>query len=273
MSDSHPIPGADLDPARVPGHWLLARLGKRVLRPGGRELTSQMLEALAIGPQDRVVELASGLGTTTRLVLARQPASYTGIERDRAAAAPVRRLSTSPAIECRIGDAEDTGLEDASATVVFGEAMLTMQPDPAKIRITREAIRILRPGGRYGIHELCLLPDDLDAATAEQIPADLSSTIRIGARPLTVPEWRVLLESAGPTVVHEAQAPMRLLEPSRLLRDKGVHGLTRILTRAAMDPVARRRVLAKRALFRRRYRHHLGAVSLIGEVTDGQVVQ
>lgn len=29
----HGVPGADLDPARAPGHWLLARLGRR-LRPG-----------------------------------------------------------------------------------------------------------------------------------------------------------------------------------------------------------------------------------------------
>ncbi len=31
--------GAGLDPAKMPGRLLLARLGKRVLRPGGRELT------------------------------------------------------------------------------------------------------------------------------------------------------------------------------------------------------------------------------------------
>ncbi|CCG05681.1 class I SAM-dependent methyltransferase [Blastococcus saxobsidens] len=269
MPDSLPIPGADLDPARMPGHWLLARLGKRVLRPGGRELTAQMLDALAIGPRDRVVELAPGLGTTTRLVLARHPAAYTGVERDRAAADHVRRLSTGPDIDCRVGDAEDTGLDDDSATVVFGEAMLTMQPDPAKTRIVQEAARVLRPGGRYGIHELSLVPDDIDADTVARIRTELSQTIRIGARPLTVPEWRALLESAGLTVVHEARAPMRLLEPSRLLRDEGVRGLARILIRVASDSVARRRVLEMRALFRR-YRHHLGAISLIAEVPAEQ---
>ncbi|MFP4173650.1 MAG: SAM-dependent methyltransferase, partial [Candidatus Hydrogenedentota bacterium] len=34
---------------RMPGHWVLAQMGKRVLRPGGMELTRAMLEALAIG--------------------------------------------------------------------------------------------------------------------------------------------------------------------------------------------------------------------------------
>jgi len=40
MTDIHSaqsldLPGSDLDVAKMPGHWLLARLGKRVLRPGG----------------------------------------------------------------------------------------------------------------------------------------------------------------------------------------------------------------------------------------------
>jgi hypothetical protein len=43
---------------KMPGHWLLASAGKRVLRPGGLALTRRMLQALAIGSQDRVVEFA-----------------------------------------------------------------------------------------------------------------------------------------------------------------------------------------------------------------------
>ena len=44
------------------GHWVLAKLGKRVLRPGGLELTRKMLSALSIGEEDDVVEFAPGLG-------------------------------------------------------------------------------------------------------------------------------------------------------------------------------------------------------------------
>ena len=32
-------PGEGLKTEKMPGHWVLARLGKRVLRPGGMELT------------------------------------------------------------------------------------------------------------------------------------------------------------------------------------------------------------------------------------------
>ena len=74
----------ELDTTKMPGHWLLARLGKRVLRPGGRELTRQMLDGLDIQPSDDVVEFAPGLGFTAQLTLNQKPASYTAVERDEA---------------------------------------------------------------------------------------------------------------------------------------------------------------------------------------------
>ena len=66
-------PGGSLDSAKMPGHWLLSRLGKRVLRSGGLALTRQMLEQLHIQASDDVVEFAPGLGVTTRLALTRNP--------------------------------------------------------------------------------------------------------------------------------------------------------------------------------------------------------
>ena len=80
------ILGEELDTTKMPGHWLLARLGKRVLRPGGRELTRQMLNGLCIKSSDEVVEFAPGLGFTAQLTLNQKPASYTAVERDEAAA-------------------------------------------------------------------------------------------------------------------------------------------------------------------------------------------
>ncbi len=90
------LPGEDLDASTMPGHWLLARLGKRVLRPGGLELTRHLVESLKIGPSDSVVEFAPGLGVTARLTLARRPSSYTAVERDQTAADRLRHLLTDP---------------------------------------------------------------------------------------------------------------------------------------------------------------------------------
>lgn len=259
--------GKELDVAKMPGHWLLARLGKRVLRPGGLNLTRRMISGLEIGASDDVVEFAPGLGTTARISLGRNPASYTGVERDEAAARQVRSYLTAPAQVCRVGNAEDTGLPEASYTVVYGEAMLTMQRPEQKTRIVREAHRLLKTGGRYGIHELCLVPDDLDAELKEEIRAALSGTIRVGARPLTPSEWRDLLEYEGFEVRAETTAPMRLLEPGRLIQDEGPAGALRFASNVLRDAEARKRVLAMRKVFRR-YRDHLAAIALVGVKVD-----
>ncbi|MFK4104235.1 class I SAM-dependent methyltransferase [Streptomyces sp. NPDC019531] len=266
------LPGDGLDAARMPGHWLLARLGKRVLRPGGVELTRWMLDALGVDPQDRVVELAAGLGATARLTLARRPAAYTAVDRDATAVATLSVLVGPGATEVRAvrSDAADTGLPDGAATVVYGEAMLTMQPEPAKRRIVREARRLLDDStGRYAIHELCLLPDDLDPALAERITHDLHGAIHVGARPLTPSGWTELLADEGFTVTAHKTAPMALLEPRRLVADEGLIPALRIAGRALRNPAALRRVLHMRRVFRR-HSAHLGAISLLAVPTPSQ---
>jgi len=261
-------PGRELDTAKMPGHWLLARLGKRVLRPGGLGLTHRMLEVLDIQSSDEVVEFVPGLGTTARMTLAKSPAAYAGVERDEAAARRVRGYLNGPGQRCLVGDAEKTGLPDVSSTVVYGEAMLTMQRPPQKRRIVGEACRVLRPGSRYGIHELCLVPDDLSEDVKDEIQRELSGMIHVGARPLTPSEWRGLLESEGFEVGAESLAPMHLLEPRRLIQDEGLAGALRFGRNVLRDAEARKRVLAMRKVFRR-YRDHLAAIALVGVKPGG----
>lgn len=262
--ETNALPGAQLDIARMPGHWLLARLGKRVLRPGGLELTREMLAALKINATDDVVELAPGLGTTTRIVLEERPASYVGIERDEAAVAATRRQLRTECYECRRGSASNTGLGDASASVVFGEAVLTMQTADQKVAIVREAFRVLKAGGRYAIHELALQPNGLTETEKALIQRDLSEVIRVGARPLTLDEWRAALEQAGFRVMAEGTAAMHLLEPARLVADEGLLGALRIARNMLLSASARKRVLAMRSVFRR-HASRMCAVMLVAQ--------
>jgi hypothetical protein len=253
---------------KMPGHWLLAKMGKRVLRPGGLELTHQLLGELAINSNDDVVEFAPGLGVTARMTLAKSPRSYTAIERDVHAADVVQRYLAGYTQKCVVGTAEQTGLPSHSASVVYGEAMLSMQPDTTKARIIAEAARLLKPGGRYGIHELCLVPDDVDSSIREAIRHDLSDEIHVGVRPLTIGEWRGLLSSAGLKVVTEHTAPMHLLEPARVIRDEGFLRTLRFLFNVATHSAARQRVLRMKRVFRR-YGQYLAAISLVA-VKEGE---
>ncbi len=255
------LPGEGLRADKMPGHWLLARLGKRVLRPGGVAMTQDMLDTLRIGGHDDVVELAPGLGLTAGLILARQPRTYTAIERDPDAAAwTTHRLPRT--VQVRVGSASDTGLDDGCASIVFGEAMLSMAPPEHKRRIVAEAFRVLRPGGRYAIHELAITPDDVAADVKTDIENALSAAIHVGARPLTEAEWRSCLTQAGFTVERVGHAPMDLLRPARLFADEGLRGALRFLWNIIANVDARRRVMLMRRTFHRHHRH-LSAISLI----------
>lgn len=262
--ESQALPGADLDPAKAPGHWVLARMGKRILRPGGRELTDKLVAGLRVTPKDRIVEFAPGLGMTTAMMLEHQPAAYTAVERDADAAERVRAVLQPHGHSCVTAGAQDNGLPAESATVVFGEAYLTMQPHARKQDIVREAYRLLAPGGRFALHEMALTPDSLDHGVQEAVRADLASTLRVGARPLTAEDWKRLLVDAGFRVREEAYVPMGLLTPRRIIRDEGFGRAVRFVINVLRTKEARERVLAMRAMFRRQ-RGHLSAIMLIAE--------
>ena len=224
------------------GHWLLARLGKRVLRPGGIGLTRRLLEAAGPTSTDRVIELGPGVGRTAEILLAARPASYKGAD---ILAAHSRQTDT----EYVVADAASTGLPDVSADLVVGEAMLTIQSDDHKREIIAEAARILAPGGRYAIHELALRADR-SPEELEEIRRSISRTIKVGARPLTAPAWEALLREAGLEVTWTGTASMSLLEPSRIIEDEGVLGALRFWRNMRRTPGARDRVNAMRQSFR-----------------------
>ena len=256
----------DRDEAHLQGHWLLAKLGKKVLRPGGKKLTNWMIDN-ANPTNKRVVEFAPGLGITAAEILDRNPKTYTGVDQD-PDAATATTLSTKQArlgipTEVINGVASDTGLSAGSADLVVGEAMLTMQGEKGKAAIVSEANRILATGGRYAIHELLLTPNNVDQTVADNLRKALATTIKVNARPLTATEWSELLESNGFKVLSIKVAPMGLLQPKQMVEDEGPRVL-KIMFNLARNPQARKRVLAMRKVFSENAQN-LGAISIIAE--------
>lgn len=266
-SDRPHLPGSALDASRMPGHWLLARMGKTVLRPGGVAMSRQLLDGLRIGSEDDVVEIAPGLGSTTRMVLASNPATYTGVDRDPDAAVLLGDLLRSQNRRIVHASAQATGIAAASADVVFGEAYLTMQPQSVKQKILDEVCRILRPDGRFALHEIAL-SDDITTGDREKTVSDLTSTIKVGVSPLTSATWDDLLTDHGLVIRQRVRLPLHLLEPRRLLADEGVTGTARFVTNVLCDRDARTRVRAMRSAMRANARH-LSAYGIVAVRSDG----
>ena len=246
------------------GHWMLAKLGKRVLRPGGRELTEKLIAGLGITPEDDIVEFAPGLGFTANIACGYRPKSYTGVDLNEEAASIARKRIKYDKAKIINANAAQSTLPDAYANKVYGEAMLTMQPLEQKKAIIAEAFRILKSGGYYGIHELGIAPDSVSEEIKEDIYRELSETIRVHARPMTAMEWTTLLEEQGFKIIKVAHNPMLLLERSRMIQDEGWLRVLLITFNLLRFPEIRKRVKKMKECFRK-HQDNLDAVAIIAQ--------
>lgn len=244
------------------GHWILAKMGKRVLRPGGKELTMALIDALQINGKDDFVEFAPGMGYTARRVVAKNPKTYSGIELNQEAAARLQKKFGNSHQKIVVANAASTGLPSSSVDKVLGEAMLTMQIDKRKSEIIREAHRILKKGGLYGIHEMGLTPNDLPTTLKAHIQRELATQIKVNARPLTVHEWVKLVENEGFEIINVQTNGMLLMERSRILADEGLWRTLKIGFNVLTHPYARKRLLNMRRTFRKNQKN-INAIAIV----------
>ena len=115
------------------------------------------VEALALPPRARVLDLATGTGDLALLIAARHPdAEVLGIDPSPGMLAVARRKIAAAGREAQIqllqGDAERLELADASlagVSIAFG-----IRNVPDRLRALAEMARVTRPGGRIVILEL-----------------------------------------------------------------------------------------------------------------------
>lgn len=254
------VPFASRPVDSVPGHWLLARLGKRVLRPGGLRLTKMLLRRARIAGQ-HVVEFAPGMGRSALLVLDHNPADYVGVDSDPLAAAWIDKLVSAKG-RAVAAEAAASGLPDCSADVILAEGVLTIQSEQGKSDIIAEGFRLLRPGGRYLLHELSVKDDAAAEEDRAAIRAALAHAMHVSARPKTIADWRELLQAQGFVVDEVLTSPLALLEPQRVIADEGFVRAVRFARNVLRDRETRRRVFAM-AKTLRSHKKILQAVGLV----------
>lgn len=246
------------------GFQFLSDMGKKVLRPGGKEFTLQLLENLHIDTNDKVVEFAPGTGYTALKILEKHPKAYTGVELSPEAGKKLRQKIQGGEQKIIIANAAHTGMEDSSASKVLGEAMLTMHANHRKAEIIHEAWRLLKKGGFYGIHELALSSCETNEEFKTHITRELALSAKVNARPLTEAEWISLLEEEGFKVRKIMTCPMLLLEPRRLVDDEGFSGVLKIGVNVLSHRHAGKRILEMRRLFKK-HQKQMRAIAIIAE--------
>jgi len=162
--------------------------------PGGLDLTRRLAHAVALRPAARVLDVASGPGTTAFLLASEFGVEVDGIDLGEAAVASANATAAERGVQAQVrfhpGDAERIPAPDESVDVVFCEcAFCTF---PAKETAAAEMARVLKPGGRVGITDVALDPTRLD----EELQS-LAGWVACMADARPVAEYVSLLAGAG----------------------------------------------------------------------------
>ena len=118
-----------------PFHWGLPAPGDRVVDIGSGAGMDSLIAAQAVGPGGEVVGVDM---TPAMLEMARQAALDSGLAN----------------VEFREGLAESLPIPDGWADVVISNGVINLVPD--KLGAYREIARVLRPGGRIRVADICV---------------------------------------------------------------------------------------------------------------------
>ncbi len=162
--------------------------------PGGRALTRRLAAVTGLRAGQRVLDVASGPGSTAVLLAQEFGVTVDGVDLGAAeverAAAAAEDAGLERSVRFQVGDAERLPFEDASFDAVICECAFCTFPD--KVTAAAELARVLRPGGRIGLSDVTL--------SSGGLPAELTGlagwvACLADARPL--PACAALLADAG----------------------------------------------------------------------------
>jgi len=205
--------------------WLLGDS----FHPGGLALTERLGCELGLSASDRVLDVASGRGTSALHLAARFGCQVLGVDYGEANVAAARaeagRRGLDDRVRFHLGDAESLPFERGAFDALVCECAFCTFPD--KPRAAREFARVLRPGGRIGLTDL---------TRREQLPQGLAGLIAwvaciADAQPLD--RYLGELSAAGFSIGTTESHPEALRElvqqvRSRLLAAEVLQGLKKV---------------------------------------------
>ncbi len=191
--------------------WAKLLLGD-TFHPGGLAITEQLGRLLNLNPGDRVLDVASGPGSSAIFLAQKFGCEVIGIDYGTEAVAIANAAATEAGLAGQVrfeqGDAEKLPFDAAQFDVVICECAFCTFPN--KQIAAAEFARVLRPNGRVGISDL---------TRSGPLPPELNSllawiTCIADAQP--VDHYLAYLETAGLTIRRVEPAPNAL---HRMVRD------------------------------------------------------
>ncbi len=164
-------------------------LGLESLHPGGLDTTQELARLCQIGKDTSVLEVASGTGESACYLSASLEARVVGIERSDFMIERARQKAKPRNLEIEFeqADAHQLPFGEAAFERVLSECTTCLLD---KERAIREMVRVVKPGGYVGIHDICWQPD-----TPSKMKKRLAETEE--ESPETLEGWKLLFEKAG----------------------------------------------------------------------------
>ncbi len=204
---------APLDP-----YAFLAVLGKRVIHPGGRRSSEELFRRADFQPDQRVLDVGCGVGTSAIAIARRFGATVTAVDISpimlTRASSNVRRTGLAGQVTVTYGDILALDFPDNSFDRVVAEAVTMFVDRPYAVR---ELIRICKPGGRVLATEFFWrqppTPEAREIFLGQVCP---------GMQVDTLEEWVRLYEGAGLSNTQVVSGPFEMMTPAGFLSDEGI---------------------------------------------------
>jgi SAM-dependent methyltransferase len=199
-------------------------IGVESFHPGGLESTRELAERCWIGKDTRVLDVASGTGETACFLVDELGAQVTGVDLSDHLLRRAREKAAqrSLAIEFLKGDAHELEFPDNAFDAVISECTLCLLD---KVTALREMVRVTKPGGRVGIHDVCWQAD-----TPDRLKERLEKLE--GESPETLQGWALLFERAGLVDIQVVDKPALMPKWLRSVRKAlGLVGQLKVFSR------------------------------------------
>jgi ubiquinone/menaquinone biosynthesis C-methylase UbiE len=224
---------------RLDPYVFMALIGKRVIHPGGRAATEQLLKRATISADSKVLDVGCGVATTAITVAQRFGADVTAVDIEALMLERAQKAVDAAVMNDRVNLQEGNILAlhfpDDAFDVVIAEAV-TMFVDRA--RAARELIRVCRPGGRVLATEfMWRRPPSEEAREA------FLGQVCPGLRFDTAEDWVRIYREAGLSSIEIDEGPFEMMTPKGFVQDEGVTRALSVMGRVMTRPAYMRKMI------------------------------
>jgi len=213
---------------QLDAYAFLAVLGKRVIHPGGRRSTVELIERADFRQDQNVLDIGCGVGTTAIEIARRFGCHVTAADISplmlARTHANVRKTRLENNVEVVRADIVDLSFPDNFFDRVIAEAVTMFVDRPAA---ARELVRVCKPGGRVLATEfLWRKPPTREARQlflGELCPGMTFDSLE---------EWVTIYENAGLTDVQVTSGAFEMMTPSGFVGDEGLANSVAVMGRA-----------------------------------------